>query len=66
MAEQPKKAPREAVNELAPMAGGAPESCVEIDAAEFDRARRDPDVRRLLERADRYAEDLRAQGRLDD
>jgi hypothetical protein len=52
-----KKAP-------APMSGGAPETCIEIDAAEFGRARRDPNVRQLLERADQYAESLRAQGRL--
>jgi hypothetical protein len=51
-------------NRLAPMAGGAPESCVEIEAVEFAQARRDPEVRRLLERADRYAEELRSQGRL--
>lgn len=48
----------------APMAGGAPETCVEIDATEFARARRDPDIRQLLERADQYAESLRSQGRL--
>jgi hypothetical protein len=51
---------------LAPMAGGAPESCLEIDAVEYEKARRDPVVRKLLEKADRYAESLRSQGRLDD
>jgi hypothetical protein len=50
---------------LAPMSGGAPESCLEIDAAEFEEARRDPAVRKLLEKADRYAESLRSQGRLE-
>lgn len=50
---------------LAPMAGGAPESCLEIDAAEYEEARRDPAVRKLLNRADRYAESLRSQGRLE-
>jgi hypothetical protein len=50
---------------LAPIAGGAPEACLEIDAAEYEKARRDPAVRRLLEKADRYAESLRSQGRLD-
>jgi hypothetical protein len=49
---------------LAPIAGGAPESCLEIDAVEYEKARRDPAVRRLLEKADRYAESLRSQGRL--
>lgn len=46
------------------MAGGAPESCLEIDAVEYEEARRDPAVRRLLEKADRYADSLRSQGRL--
>jgi hypothetical protein len=48
-----------------PISGGAPESCVEIDAAEFASARKDPAVKQLLERADQYAESLRKQGRLD-
>ncbi len=51
---------------LAPISGGASEAYLEIDAAEFERARRDPAVRRLLEKADRYAESLRAQGKLKD
>lgn len=50
---------------LAPIAGGAPESCLEIDADQFEEARRDPTVRRLLEKADRYTESLRKQGRAD-
>jgi hypothetical protein len=37
---------------------------LEIDAAEFEEARRDPKVKALLDRADRYAESLRKQGRL--
>ncbi|HEX3172679.1 MAG TPA: hypothetical protein VHQ43_00490 [Solirubrobacterales bacterium] len=49
-----------------PIAGGASESYLEIDATEYAKARQDPTVRRLLEKADRYAESLRAQGRLDD
>jgi hypothetical protein len=49
-----------------PIAGGASESYLEIDATEYAEARRDPAVRKLLEKADRYAESLRAQGRLDD
>lgn len=64
MADKIKKAGT-ATKPLAPMAGGAPESCVEIDATEFAHARKDPAVRRLLERADQYAESLRSQGRLD-
>jgi hypothetical protein len=50
---------------LPPMAGGAPESCLEIDATEYAEARRDPAVRRLHEKADRYAESLRSQDRLE-
>ncbi len=50
---------------LAPMSGGAPDSCIEIDAEEFSEARKDPAVHRLLDRADRYADSLRSQGRLD-
>lgn len=64
MAEKTQKATR-TDKPLAPMAGGAPDSCVEIDATEFAHARKDPAVRQLLERADRYAESLRSQGRLD-
>lgn len=63
MSEMAKK--KRKTNETVPIAGGAPESCVEIDAAEFARARKDPAVRRLLERADQYADSLRKQGRLD-
>ena len=55
---------RKAEAKAAPISGGAPESCVEIDATEFAQARRDPAVRQLLEKADRYAESLRLQGRL--
>jgi len=49
---------------LAPIAGGAPDSSLEIDAVEYEKARHDPAVRKLLEKADRYAESLRSQGRL--
>ena len=51
---------------MPPIAGGAPDPCLEIDGAEYERARRDPAVHRLLERADRYAESLRTQGKLKD
>lgn len=49
-----------------PIAGGAAESYLEIDATEYAKARRDPAVRSLLDRADRYADSLREQGRLND
>jgi hypothetical protein len=41
-----------------------PQPELEIDAAEFEEARRDPKVKALLDDADRYAESLRKQGRL--
>lgn len=63
MAKQAKKDDK-VTPPLAPMSGGAPDSCVEIDAAEFARARKDPSVKRLLEQADQYADSLRSQGRL--
>jgi hypothetical protein len=63
MAKDLKKI-RKADPKTRPMSGGALESCVEIDATEFAEARRDPAVRRLLEKADQYAESLRVQGRL--
>jgi hypothetical protein len=61
---KPNEKTTQAARPLAPMAGGAPESCLEIDAAEYEEARRDPAVRRLHEKADRYAESLRSQDRL--
>lgn len=48
-----------------PTSGGVSDSCVEIDGEEFEEARKDPKVRRLLERAKRYADSLRTEGRLD-
>jgi hypothetical protein len=66
MAKAKGKIRQPARRPLAPMAGGAPDPCLEIDAAEFEQARRDPVVRRLLEKADRYADSLRSQGRLQD
>jgi hypothetical protein len=63
MAPQAKQT-NEVEKKSAPISGGAVESCVEIDATEFAKARKDPAVRRLLERADQYAESLRLQGRL--
>lgn len=64
MAPKSKEAVAAAAKKHVPISGGADESCVEIDATEFAKARRDPAVRRLLERADQYAESLRSQGRL--
>jgi hypothetical protein len=61
---KPSEKTTQAARPFAPMAGGAPESCLEIDAAEYEKARRDPAVRRLHEKADRYAESLRSQDRL--
>lgn len=40
--------------------------CIEIDAEEFEEARRDPKVKDLLRRADAYGEKMRAEGRLED
>jgi hypothetical protein len=63
MAEKAKEA-HKVRDKAAPISGGALESCVEIDATEFAHARRDPAVRRLLQKAEQYAESLRVQGRL--
>lgn len=37
----------------------------EIDAKQFDRARKDPRVQQLHAAADRHLETLRAEGRID-
>lgn len=49
---------------MPPIAGGAPDPCLQIDSNEYEEARRDPAVRRMLRKADEYAESLRSQGRL--
>jgi hypothetical protein len=46
--------------------GPTPEGpCIEIDAEEFEEARRDPAVKDLLRRADEYGAKMKAEGRLE-